>query len=120
MSRETCRETWLTKMEFAPPIWRDILWALSSDQIRKAWPCDLGYVLTQFGNLYHGFEKRGRANTRVTSTRLELDNKYREAKGMMHMTHCRGSSNEFTHTWELARSARSRYQLSTVVMSMCT
>ena len=42
VSRETCRETWLTKMEFAPPIWRDILWALSSDQIRKAWPCDLG------------------------------------------------------------------------------
>ena len=120
MSRETCRETWLTKMGFATPVWRDIRWALSSDQIRKAWPCDLGLVLTQFGNLYHGFENRGRAITRVTSTRLELNNKYREAKGMLHMPHCRGSSNDFTPTWELARSARSRYQLPNLVVSMCT
>ena len=43
-------------------------------------------MLTQFRNLYHSFQKRGQAITRVTSTRLELNNIYREAKGMLHMT----------------------------------
>ena len=96
-------------MGFAPPPWRDILWALSSDKIQKAWPCDMGEVLTRFRNLYHGFEKRGQATTRVTSTHLELDNIYREAKGMLHMTLCNGSSYDFMNIWELARSARNRY-----------
>ena len=41
----------------------------------------LGLSVNPVRNLYHGFEKRGQTITRVTSTRLELDNKYREAKG---------------------------------------
>ena len=60
----------------------------------------------------HGFEKRGQAITRVTITRLELDNIYREEKGMLHMTLCNGSSYDFKHIWELARSARNHYRLS--------
>src|ERR1041384_4617408 len=77
-------------------------------------------MLTQFRNLYHGFEKRGQAITRVTSTRLELDNIYREAKGMLHMTLCNGSSYDFTHIWEpavllgTATDYRTRYDLGRV------
>ena len=48
---------------------------------------------------------------RVISTCLKLDNIYCEAKLMLHMIHCRGLSNSFTHAWDLTCSARSRYQL---------
>ena len=81
-------------------------------------------MLTRFKNLYHGFEKRGQATTRVTSTRLELDNIYREAKGMLHVALSNGLSYDFVHIWESARSSRSRYRLIEPdvirVMSMCT
>ena len=74
-------------------------------------------MLTRFRNLYHGFKKRGQATTRVTSTRLELDNIYREAKGMLHMTLWNGSSYDFTHIWESTRSARNRYRVSNQMWS---
>ena len=52
------------------------------------------------------YRKRGQAITRVTSTRLELENIYREAKGMLHISLCNGSSYDFMHIWEPACSAR--------------
>src|SRR3954470_7356206 len=58
------------------------------------------------------FKQKGQAIIRVTSTRLELDNIYRDTKGMLHMTLCNGSSYDFTHIWESACSARNRYRLS--------
>lgn len=39
-TREASCVAWFTKMGFAPPIRRDVLWALSGDLIGKTWPCD--------------------------------------------------------------------------------
>jgi hypothetical protein len=39
----------------------------------------------------------------MTSARLDLDNKYREAKIMLHITHYQVCRFDFPDTWELAK-----------------
>ena len=62
------------------------------------------------------FREESQAITRVTSTRLELDNKYREAKGccICHIVEVRQTTLHTHGSWHVLLGAATNYRLGRV------
>ena len=109
---------WITKMGFCPSTWRDILWALSDDMIRKAWPCTTRLSVNRGDRLrVSRVNHLSRIEKRVGLFKgwhifaYSLTRYIVRQKGLRRKSHWKGKSSWLFGTWESARSARSRYQL---------
>ena len=109
---------WITKMGFFPSTRRDILWDLSDDMIRKAWPCTTRLSVNRGDRLrVSRVNHLSRIEKRVGLFKgwhifaYSLTRYILRQKGLGRKSHWKGKSSWLFGTWESARSARSRYQM---------